>query len=322
MTAILILLCLAIAGRELYLSFDRKRSGTAPEIADIRTQLTALKGTREELEEFRGVQREQLERLAAGQVTHAESLQETDARIRSLISQINDRMLPEINDQLTQQRGSVDRLTGEVARLRGHLIGRLDQAVAASLGADPVDTVAGGLGTEGTEAPSGLIRAYERFAERYGLRIELSDPTGEDTNWKAHYYLSGRSPRGLERDFIDLVRRLRASGSASGATSGSASGGASGGTSGGASNGTETEAANALLHSLHDIEMGGAQVGPFVLVRTPEAMLCGVLSLAELRKAGPARLLADPVGAAVRLHGLPESRFCDLSAFNGSERSR
>ncbi|KAB2350966.1 hypothetical protein [Actinomadura rudentiformis] len=304
MTAILILLCLAIAGRELYLSFDRKRTGTAPapEIADIRTQLTALKGTREELEEFRGVQREQLERLAAGQVTHAESLQETDARIRSLISQINDRMLPEINDRLTQQRDSVDRLAEEVARLRGHLIGRLDQAVAASLGAGPIDTVAGGLGTEGAEAPSGLIRAYERFAERYGLRVELSDPTGEDTSWKARYYLSGRSPRDLERDFIDLVRRLRASS--------------------GTPNGTETEAANALLRSLHGIEMGGAQVGPFVLVRTPEAMLCGVLSLAELRKAGPARLLADPVGAAVRLHGLPESRFCDLSAFNGSERSR
>ncbi|GAA2609392.1 hypothetical protein SMC26_31315 [Actinomadura fulvescens] len=302
MTAILILLCLAIAGRELYLSFDRKRSGTAPEIADIRTQLTALKGTREELEEFRAVQREQLERLAAGQVTHAESLRETDARIRSLITQINDRMLPEINTRLTQQRDSVDRLAEEVARLRGHLVGRLDQAVAASLGADPVDTVAGGLGTDGREEPSGLVRAYERFAERYGLRVELSDPTGEDASWRARYYLSGRSPRGLERDFIDLVRRLRASG--------------------GAPNGTETEAANALLCCLHDIEMGGAQVGPFVLVRTPEAMLCGVLSLAELRQAGPARLLADPVDAALRLHGLPESRFCDLSAFNGSAQSR
>ncbi|MEU5877164.1 hypothetical protein [Spirillospora sp. NPDC047279] len=302
MTAILILLCLAIAGRELYTAFDRKRAGTAPEIADIRTQLTALKGTREELEQFRTGQSEQLERLAAGQVTHAESLQETDARIRSLISQINDRMLPEINNRLTQQRDSVDRLTDEMARLRGHLVGRLDQAVAASLGADPVDTVAGGLGTDGSAAPSGLIRAYERFAERYGLRIELSDPAGEDeANWRARYYLSGRSPRGLERDFIDLVRLLRASG--------------------GAPNGQSTEAANTLLGCLHNIEMGGAQVGPLVLVRTPEAMLCGVLSLAELRKAGPIRILADPVGAAVRLHGLPESRFCDLSAFSDGERS-
>ncbi|MFG1998487.1 hypothetical protein ACGFNU_04995 [Spirillospora sp. NPDC048911] len=320
MTAILILLCLAIAGRELYLAFDRKRiaaAPAAPEIADIRTQLTALKGTREELEEFRAVQREQLERLAAGQVTHAESLRENDARIRSLISQINDRMLLEINTRLTQNRDSVDRLAAEVARLRGHLIGRLDQAVAASLGADPVDTVAGGLGTDAAEAPARLIRAYEGFAERYGLRVELSDPTlsdpplsegalsgatGEDASWRARYYLSGRSPRGLESDFIELVRLLRSSG--------------------GTPDGNGTEAAGTLLGCLHDIEMGGAQVGPFVLVRTPEAMLCGVLSLAELRKAGPARLLADPVGAAVRLHSLPATRFCDLSAFNGSGHSR
>ncbi|MVZ99243.1 hypothetical protein F8568_002335 [Actinomadura sp. LD22] len=65
MKVILVLLCLAIAGRELYLAFDRRRRAGAPEIADIRTQLTALKGTRDELERFRSAQRERLERLTA-----------------------------------------------------------------------------------------------------------------------------------------------------------------------------------------------------------------------------------------------------------------
>jgi len=315
MTAILILLCLAIAGRELYLAFDRKRAGSAPEIADIRTQLTALKGTREELEQFRSTQSEHLERLAAGQAAHAESLQETDARIRSLITQINDRMLPEINTRLTEQRDAVDRMSTEVARMRGHLVGRLDQAVAASLGADPVDTVAGALGADGTNAveapPDSLVEAYERFAERYGLRIELADPAAGGPPWRMAYYLSGRSPRGLERDFIDLLRRLRSVGGSP----------ASIGTNGHGAKGTNGTASadcaemKALLGCLRGIQMGGAQVGPLLLVRTPEALLGGVLSLAELRKNGPGgRLLADPVDIAVKLHGLPESRFCDLSA--------
>jgi hypothetical protein len=303
MTAILILLCLAIAGRELYLAFDRKRTGSAPEIADIRTQLTALKGTREELEQFRSAQSEHLERLAAGQAAHAESLQETDARIRSLITQINERMLPEINTRLTEQRDAADRMSTEVARMRGHLVGRLDQAVAASLGADPVDTVAGALGADGDHAPpSGLVQAYERFAERYGLRIELIHPAAGGPPWRTSYYLSGRSPRGLERDFIDLVQRLRSPN------------GANGGYSANGDSQAGQDEVKALLGGLRGIEMGGAQIGPLLLVRTPEALLCGVLSLAELRKNGPGRLLADPVDIAVKLHGLPESRFCDLSA--------
>ncbi|MBO2452919.1 hypothetical protein J4573_37915 [Actinomadura barringtoniae] len=315
MTAILILLCLAIAGRELYLAFDRKRAASAPEIADIRTQLTALKGTREELEQFRSAQSEHLERLAAGQAAHAESLQETDARIRSLITQINDRMLPEINTRLTEQRDAVDRMSTEVARMRGHLVGRLDQAVAASLGADPVDTVAGALGAAGTNAvespPSGLVQAYERFAERYGLRIELADPAAGGPPWRTAYYLSGRSPRGLERDFIDLLRRLRTS---NGLPGPNGTNGAGHGTNGANGASSECDEMKALLGCLRAIEMGGAQVGPLLLVRTPEALLGGVLSLAELRKNGPGRLLADPVDIAVKLHGLPESRFCDLSA--------
>lgn len=139
MTVILVLLCLAIAGRELYLAFERRRTPGAPEIADIRTQLRALKGTRDELETFRASQQDRLDRLTADQDRDREALAETDARIRSLITQINDRLVPDVSDRLKrqreaadEQREAVDRLSTEVAGLRAHLVGRLDGAVAAS----------------------------------------------------------------------------------------------------------------------------------------------------------------------------------------------
>lgn len=299
MTVILILLCLAIAGRELYLAFERKRPTSAPEIADIRTQLAALRGRRDELERLRtslggrldelaAEQSGQVERLAAEQARENESLRETDARIRSLIAQINDRMVPDVNERLTRQRDALDRLSAEVAALRGHLVGRLGQAVAASLGADPVDVVAGALAAEPAAARPGLTGPYERFAERYGLRVELAD--------RDRYYLSGRSPRGLERDFIDLVRVLRATCENGGAAQ-------------------DVEEARALLGGLRAVALGGALVGPLLVVRTPEALVCGVLTLAELRRPGTAGLLDDPAVSVLRLHRLPEGRFCDVSAW-------
>ncbi|GAA3954827.1 hypothetical protein GCM10023085_41590 [Actinomadura viridis] len=346
MTWILFMLCLAIAGRELYLAFDRKRSGVAAEIAGVHARLSALQSTREELEKVRAVERDQaerIERLGSAQEEQAASLERADARIRSLIGQINDRVLPEVSARLARQRGAVDRLSAEVARLRGHLAERLDQAAAASLGADPVDTVAGGLGAGTAEPRAELAREFARFARRYGLRVELNvpvpaasapAPAGEDadgdapagdgnTAWRRRCYLSGRSPRGLERDFIGLLSTLRTAGDVGGdpaaATLVDRGVGGDGGEIG-AGEGVDGEAAEAvraaraLLDALKQTESGGAQIGPLILARTPESLVCGVLPLAELRGADPAALVADPDGTAERLRRLPEGRRYDASA--------
>lgn len=291
MTVVLVLLCLAIAGRELYLAFERRHSPGAPEIADIRTQLRALKGTRDELEGFRASQRERLDRLTAEQDRDREALGAADTRIRSLISQINDRLLPDVTARLKQQRDAaaeqrdaLDRLAAEVAVLRAHLVGRLDQAVAASLGAEPAELVAGALTADPPDARPALAGPYERFAERYGLRVELTD--------RDRYYLSGRSPRALERDFVDLVAALREDCPET------------------------TGKARSLLGALRGVDRGGAQIGPLLIVRTPDALVCGVVPLAELRRPEGAVPLDDPSGAARRLHRLPEGRFCDLSGWS------
>lgn len=290
MTVILVLLCLAIAGRELYLAFERRRTPGAPEIADIRTQLRALKGTRDELESLRASQRERIDHLAREQDRDREALGAADARIRSLITQINDRMLPDVNDRLNRHRETADlqreamaRLAADVAALRAQLARRLDQAAAASLGADPVDVVAGSLTAQPAAARPPLTGPYERFAEHHGLTVELAD--GD------RYHLSGRSPRSLERDFIDLVRALRADCAEA------------------------TAQARTLLGALRDADRGGARIGPLLVVRTPESLVCGVLPLAELLRPETARLLDDPPAAAGRLRRLPEGRFCDLSAW-------
>ncbi|MER6810055.1 hypothetical protein ABT299_12310 [Spirillospora sp. NPDC000708] len=292
MKVILVLLCLAIAGRELYLAFDRRRRAGAPEIADIRTQLTALKDTRDELEHFRSAQRERLERLtaeraaelaplAAGQDRLAESLRETDDRIGSLVAQINDRMVPEVNERLNAQKAALERLAADVAALRAHLVARLDQAVAASLGAEPADLVAASLTAAPDTARAALAGPFERFLERYGLWCELAD--GD------RLYLSGRSPRGLERDFIELLAALRPG------------------------PGAATAEAAALLDALRRAARAAAQVGPLLIVRTSGDLLCGVLPLAELRLPETAGLLDDPSRAAARLRRLPAARLLDAS---------
>jgi hypothetical protein len=80
-----------------------------------------------------------------------------------------------------------------------------------------------------------------------------------------------------------------------------------------ASGESRLEAAQSLLGRLVGVDVGGAQVGPLVVVRTPEALVCGVLALAELRKDVNATPLAEPIAVAERLRRLPEGRFCDLS---------
>ncbi|GAA4104975.1 hypothetical protein [Actinomadura miaoliensis] len=317
MTAILVLLCLAIAGRELYLAFERRRPSSAPEIADIRTQLSALKHTRDDLTRLRT----DVDRLTDGHTTHDQALQDTDARIRSLIAQINDRMLPEVTARLTEQRETVDQLAGEVARLRGHLVTRLDQAVAASLGADPVDTVAGTL----TPSRPDLADAYERFAHHLGLRVELRTPLDDGTR----YYLSGRSPRALERDFFDLLHTLRTTPFDRHALQ------AADKTSPGQHDGRQTardgnrepleaaaddrrspkpslQAARDMLTCLGSLEPGGMQLGPLVVVRDRDGLLCGVLSLAELRQGTVVDTLHDLPTAAAQLRQLPQGRSCHL----------
>ncbi|REE97624.1 hypothetical protein [Thermomonospora umbrina] len=236
-TVVLILLCLAIAGRELYLSFDRKRPTVGADPV-----------------------------AAAG--------------------------LAELGGRLAEQREVTDRLAADVARLRRHLHRSLEDAAAASLGGDRVDVVHGLLGGDApADLREPLTAAYEGCAAAYGLLVELAEP-GDARPWHTRYYLSGTSPRELERDFLRLVGLLRGGDDA------------------------WPEAVRPLLEGLYGSERGVAQLGPLSVVRSEGSLLCGVRPLAELlRSEPPAVVAADPEVMAGRLRALPETRVCDLSSW-------
>ncbi|WP_026412176.1 hypothetical protein [Actinomadura oligospora] len=279
-TVVLSLLCLAIAGRELYLAFERRRTAAEPEIAELRARVAALGRAGDEVARLRADHGERLDSLALEQLRTTGTAADLDDAVRALARRVDESLAP------------------EVAALRRHLVARLDQAVAASLGADPVDTVAGALSGDS----AALAPAYERFVTRFGMRVELTD----ERDGIVRHYLSGRSPRALERDFIDLLRVLRAalsSGTGPGSTLDPER----------AADGGDVAAARRLLAALRDVSPGGAQVGPLVLVRTADALLCGVLPLAELRVAGTDPL-ADPSAWTQRLRRLPPGRLCDATA--------
>ncbi|WP_018654005.1 hypothetical protein [Actinomadura flavalba] len=266
MTWILVVLCLTIAGLELYMAFDRRRGPAGSELADLRHRVAA---NAEDVAQVRKAQ------------------EETGARVGSVIAQINDRLLPDVNERLSRQGAALDRATGELVALRDHLARRLDAAVAASLGAPPTDTVAGGVAA--TDARPALTEAFERLALRYGLHAELTIP-GEDpeTGWRLRCYLTGRSPRALETDFLELLGALNDPG--------------------------DGNPIRDLLDGLRTAGPGAAQLGPLLVARTPEEYVVGVLPLAELRRSDATALLDDPKDAAARLHRLPPARFRDLPA--------
>lgn len=287
-TVTLILLCLAIAGRELYLAFDRKRTMTDPVAA---AEIAALHGRIAELEA--AVQRpapalapvdlESVEnRLAAAET----ALHEADARLTALSRQLNERVVPEVDERLAEQRDLTDRLTAEISRLRRQVRRRLEEAVTASLGGDRVDMVHGLVGgTVPANRRNPLTEAYEGCVAAFGLQVELAE-SGGDRRWHTRYFLSGVGPRELERDFLDMLRELR--------------------------EGEPRQAVRALLTGLHGLREGVAQIGPLHVVRLPQVLLCGVPPPAELlRHRRPAA--GDPRALADRLRGLPPTRLCDLS---------
>ncbi|MBA9001778.1 hypothetical protein [Thermomonospora cellulosilytica] len=293
-TVVLILLCLAIAGRELYLAFDRRRPVTDPVAA---AEIAALRGRVAELEAAlerpapapAPVDVEPVERRLA----EAEAaLRAADARITSLVEQVNERLVPEVNDRLAEQRDLADRLAADVARLRRQVRRRLEDAVAASLGAGPAEPVNMVHGLVGGRVPADrrppLTEAYEGCAAAFGLQVELAEPGGE-RRWHTRYFLSGAGPRELERDFLGMLCELR-------------------------EGAPQRRAVRALLTGLHGVQEGVAQIGPLYVVRLPQVLLCGVPPLAELlRREQPAAAVRDPRAVADRLRELPQDRLCDLS---------
>ncbi|TDD61123.1 hypothetical protein [Actinomadura rubrisoli] len=288
-TVILVLLCLAIAGRELYLASDKRLPRAQAELSDLRNQVNELSKRQEALR---------------ADVTAAD----TPSGI-PIPQPPSEGVSGQILDRLEAAAGRVERLEKEVGEIAGELAG-LDlerdaqRALARSLDAvehdvaelhremlDRLDreegVVTGILLSEEGEAEALLAEAYERCAAEYGLRIRIRDQrsaqAANGAYWGTLYYLSGRRQESLAEELFSYVRGLYDPQDPSGAS--------------------------ALLTELAHLRGGGiARFGSFTAVRTPSALVCGLLPDAEERL-----VPSEPWELAGYLRELPEELQCDLS---------
>ncbi|GAA0233875.1 hypothetical protein GCM10009527_032940 [Actinomadura nitritigenes] len=285
-TVILVLLCLAIAGRELYLASDKRLPQAQADVRELRAQLSELVKRHEALK---------TEVAAAAEPSGI-----------PIPQPLPDGASAEILDRLETFSGRIDRLEKETADLAGELAGlgldrEAQHALARSLDTVEQDVhelhremlervdreegvVPGLLLSEEGEAEALLADAYERCAAEWGLRVRVRDqrsPQAADGSYLGTvYYLSGRRADDLAEDLLTQVRTLI--------------------------NAEDPGALSALLGELAHLRGGGiARFGRFAVVRTGSTLLCGVLP-----GEAPA---AEPWELAGRLRELPDDRRADLS---------
>src|SRR5262249_47731632 len=158
---------------------------------------------------------------------------------------------------------------------------------------EPADsgTLLGALSGDLVPVSDALRLRYAGLLEQHGLRIRLqvAGPEG------VRYYLAspaGRGPVELAWGLLSLLGSLLSRG-------------------GPAAPPREATAFHALLLGVHALDKAFVQLGPLVVVRTPEALQCGVLTVSEARCFDTDRMLADLPAAAARLQALPPGRFHD-----------
>lgn len=267
MTEILVLLCLTVAGLEIYIALHRNRR---PDVNAGR--ISELEAARAALED----------RLA--RVEHP-ALEAEVAELREQLRHLTERIEHDLAPVLDRMHAAVQ--------------DRLDQEMTETLGGQVTDSgvLAGGL-SAGAPAlgDEDLSRCYDALLQQYGLRVkfEVSEVGG------TRYYLAsaaGRGPVELEWDLIALLNRMRGRGLPEAPTA-------------------ERRALESLLAAVKRLEKGFVQLGPLVVVRTPDALLAGVLSVSESRAFDTAGMLGDLTAAAATLQRLPGNRFHDLTDYH------
>ncbi|GAA4366381.1 hypothetical protein GCM10023088_12970 [Actinomadura verrucosospora] len=256
-TVILVLLCLAIAGRELYLASDKRLPQAQAELRNLRKQLNELARDHDVLKRVVDEATEPVgipipPPQAEGPPSDvAERLETVTGRVERLEKQFGD-----LSDELAGldlDRDShralartLDAVEQDVQELHREMLDRLDREEGV---------VTGALLSEEGEGEALLAEAYEQCAAECGLRIRLRDQRSEQatgTYWGTVYQMSGRRPDVLAEDLFSYVRGLY--------------------------DPKDAAAVTVLLTELASLRGGGvARFGSFVAVSTQSAVLCGVL---------------------------------------------
>lgn len=288
-TVILVLLCLAIGGRELYLASDKRLPRAQDELRELRNQVAelarrhdALKAVVDEASEPAGIPippppRQEPEVPPSDVVDRLDSVGGRVDRLEKQLGDISDELAGLDLDRDAQHAlaRSLDAVEQDVQELHREMLDRLDREEGV---------VTGVLLSEEGEAEALLAEAYERCAAEYGLRVRVRDQRSAQatgTYWGTVYQLSGRRPEVLAEDLFSYVRGLY--------------------------DPRDSSALNALLTELAALRGGGvARFGPFTAVSTQSALVCGVLPDRDLPPAEPWQLVDQ-------LRELPADRRSDLS---------
>ncbi|GLZ14405.1 hypothetical protein Acsp04_46400 [Actinomadura sp. NBRC 104425] len=299
-TLILVLLCLAIAGRELYLASDKRLPRAQAELRRLDDEVVRLA---EGLEAVRA--------QVAALPPHAPSNVPAAPAAPPVAAEPDAGTVHEMFDRLGAIEDRLDRLDQEITALSGQLAGlELDRdaqrALARSLDAveevtwelrrEMLDRLAreegvvtGLLLSERGEAEALLAEAYERAAAEFGLRVRVRDRRDAEAANGGYrgtaFQLSGRRPDALAEELLTYARGLY--------------------------DPQDPSALATLLTELAHLRGGGvARLGAFTAVRTPTALICGLLPDGGGAGARPAD---EPWDLAARLRDLPDERRCDLS---------
>jgi hypothetical protein len=313
MTVILILACVAIGGAELYVARSARKTANRLE----------------KLEAIAVLQDERIESMTAR--LGDDDRPELDKRLKASVHRI-DAELARITEETSKLRErlavladaygrdrrlhqkmirAIESLERTVAGVFEHTLYQLDRAVARTLGDPPEDgdtvrgIVCGGTGA----SHDGLVREYEKCSADVGLQVRFQVPgdRSDPDQRHARYYLSGKDPRELERDFLALLDSVRHDTGRPDPDSVPVD-------SEHPATRPGEAACQSLLRALRDVDTGFAQIGPMVAARTPDALLCGVLTLADCRGFDSVALVGEPSAVADRLSALPAERVRDLTA--------
>ncbi|MFC0041446.1 hypothetical protein [Actinomadura rayongensis] len=285
-TVFLVLLCLAVAGREMYLSFDKRLPRAQDELTRLRKQVNDLAGRQDALERDRpepvpdavpaappepaGLSEGLADRLADRIARVEERLETVAARVDGLdLDRAAQRSLAR----------SLDAVEQDVGELHQEMLERL---------ARQEGVVSGLLLSEEGEAEALLGEVYERCAAEYGLRVRVRDRyaargVGGSAFLGTSYRLSGRRPDALAEELFTFARAMY--------------------------DPQDPSALAALLTELGQLHGGGVtRIGPFTAVRTANALVCGLLPDSPSRP-----IPTEPWELAAQLRELPEDLQCDLS---------
>ncbi|MCP2337024.1 hypothetical protein [Actinomadura rupiterrae] len=296
-TVILVLLCLAIAGRELYLASDKRLPRAQAELRELRDRVADLTRRQDALraEVDRSIQSPaselrpvEVSGTPPEQSGRLDDLADRVDRAEKELGALSGRFAELELDRDAQRAlaSSLDDVEQDVRELRQEMLDRL---------ASERGVVAGLLLSEEGEAGALLTESFERCAAEYGLRIRIREErmaeAGNGGFAGTSYYLSGRRPDALAEELFGHVRSLYDPQDPSGLT--------------------------ALLTELAHLRGGGlVRFGAFTAVRTHDILLCGLLPEDDASSADES---GDPWTLAARVRDLPDDQQCDLTWLHADE---